>query len=168
MAKKSIIYRIGRFLCFWVYLSLGFLISLSFMNQTAGSAGPMSFIFSWGSGLFFLLAELSKLIDFSNLINTPSMFYLIIATLMVAYLISVVIINSRLIKKNKLFPTVTAIYHFSGVISSYFLRFNNYEEAGKTYLFLLIYPVLSAMAVLYIYLDWKLAKKLYSLRDLAH
>ena len=114
MAKKSIIYEIGRFLCFWVYLSLGFLISLSFMNQTAGSAGPMSFVFFWVSGLLFLLAELSKLIDFSNLLNTPSMFYLIIATLMVAYLISVVIINSRLIKKNNFSPPLLLSIIFRG------------------------------------------------------
>jgi uncharacterized membrane protein len=138
------------------------------MNQTAGSGGPMSFIFSWGSGLIFLLTELNKLIDFSNLIDTPTMFYLAITTLMIVYLISVVVINSRLIKKNKPFPTVTVIYHFSGVIISYLFRFSNYEEAGKIYLLLLIYPVLSAMAVLYIYLDWQLAKKLYALKDLAH
>lgn len=138
------------------------------MNQTAGSSGPMSFFFSSGSGLFFLLAKLSKLIDFSNLISTPSMFYLVIATLMVAHLISVVIINSGLIKRNKPFPTVTVIYHFSGALVSFFLRFNNYEEAGNTHILLLIYPVLSVMPALYIYLGWKLAKKLYSFRYLAH
>lgn len=162
MAGKLSSYRLGRLLCFFVYFSLGFILSLGSMSQTAGSAGPMSFFFSWGSFLFFLLPYLARIINLDFLFIYSIVFFLFIGALELIYLISLVVINSRLEKKNKRFPVFTLVYHFLGVVVAYFFRFKYFEESRNNYL---IYPVISAMAILYIYLDWRLARGINRLKN---
>lgn len=156
MKDKLSSYRLMRILCFFVYFSLGYFLSLSFMNQTAGSAVPMSIFFSWGSFLFFLLPYLGRIIKLDFLFIYSIVFFLFIGALELIYLISLVVINSRLARKNKGFPIFTVAYHFLGVVVAYFFRIK-YEESGNIYI---AYPVLAAIVILYIYLDWRLARGL--------
>ena len=164
MKDKLSSYRLMRILCFFVYFSLGYFLSLSFMNQTAGSAVPMSIFFSWGSFLFFLLPYLARIINLDFLFIYSIVFFLFIGALELIYLISLVVINSRLARKNIRFPIINIFYHFLGVIAAYFFRFKYFEESRNDYL---IYPVISAMAILYIYLDWRLARGLIRLKNAA-
>lgn len=162
MIDKLFIYRLSRILCFFVYFSLGFILSLGSMSQTAGSAGPMSFFFSWGSFLFFLLPYLERIINLDILFIHSIIFFLFIGALELIYLISLVVINSRLARKNTGLPIFTVAYHFLGVVVAYFFRFKYFEESRNDYL---IYPVLTAIVILYIYLDWRLARGLIRLKN---
>lgn len=164
MIDKLFIYRLRRILCFFVYFSLSYYLSIGAMSQTAGSAVPMSIFFSWGSFLFFLLPYLARIINLDFLFIYSIVFFLFIGALELIYLISLVVINSRLARKNTGFPIFTVAYHFLGVVVAYFFRFKYFEESRNDYL---IYPVISAMAILYIYLDWRLARGLIRLKNAA-
>jgi hypothetical protein len=132
------------------------------MNDSSGSAVPMSIFFSWGSLLFFLTPYLERIINLDFLFIHSIVFFLFIGALELIYLISLVVINSRLAKKNKRFPVFTLVYHFLGVVVAYFFRFKYFEESGNIYL---LYLVFSPMVILYIYLDWRLARGLIRLKN---
>ncbi len=156
MDDKKNKYKVGRAIFYLCYVSLGFLISVNFMNDSSGSAGPACIFFSWGSLLIYLLPYIYKTSNWAVIL-------FVIALFTNGYLISLIIINGRQAKREIRFPLVTVAYHFMGAVIAYIFRFR-FEEAAGLRFFLIVYAVLSTLIVIYIYFDWHLARKAFLLQ----
>ena len=170
MSKSSII-KLGRIGYMFIYLLINLYFTLSAMNDTSGSAGPFGFAFSWGSLCFFLIIRFGSII--TRFIRIPEetpapasfqfIFLATIGLLALGYLLSILYLNKEWSGVQRKFPYLTTFYHFAGVASAYALGLPYSEEAGKSWLIFFLYPIMSALAVLYIYLDWRLVRKIVSL-----
>jgi len=153
----------------FIYLVINLYNTLAGMHAT-GSAGPFGFAFSWGSFCLFLIMRFGRIIII-RFIRIPeempaSFQYIILAIfglLALGYLLSILYLNREWSGVQRKFPYLTIIYHFAGVASAYMLGLPYSEEAGKSLLIFFLYTIMSALAVLYIYLDWRLVRKIGSL-----
>jgi len=160
------------------YSFLYYLISVFFILIFAESIlGPFCVFFSWASAFYFLVFRLLGIArplfgEVSNLSVGSAEFWVtfiflsIVLVLSIAfYMRSITVINTRLSKRFKwTLPYPILVYYGAGVIAGLLLNIRyDWSGAWEPSLNYQVYPVLAALACLYIFLDWRLARKIAGL-----
>jgi hypothetical protein len=157
----------------YIYYVIAIALSLWF---AMGTWGPFCIFFSWGSAILFsflrLLRILSTSIVASHNLNDwqKLLFGLIFLILMcfftIIYTVSLSLINTKLSKKFKWnIPYLTLAYYASGVLVAFLVMVPYEGEYWSITWSYYVYPVFAVIALLYIFLDWHLAKRIEFIKE---